>query len=86
LAFIAAKLALGIPLTEITNATTKKTSACFEPSLDYIVTKVRVIPLRRLDIAYDGDMMVMVRVVLVSEDVGDYNDDGDHHCQVIIMT
>ena len=55
MAFIAAKLALGIPLTEITNATTKKTSACFEPSLDYIVTKVRVIPLRRLDIAYDGE-------------------------------
>ena len=42
LAFIAAKLALGIPLTEIVNATTKQTSACFEPSLDYIVTKVRV--------------------------------------------
>ena len=40
LAFIAAKLALGIPLTEITNATTEQTTACFEPSLDYIVTKI----------------------------------------------
>lgn len=40
LAFIAAKLALGIPLTDIRNSTTEQTSACFEPSLDYIVTKV----------------------------------------------
>jgi len=40
LAFVAAKLSLGIPLTGIMNAVTKKTQACFEPSLDYIVTKV----------------------------------------------
>ena len=40
LAFVAAKLSLGIPLTEVQNAVTKKTQACFEPSLDYIVTKV----------------------------------------------
>ncbi len=40
LAFIAAKLALGIDLPKIENSTTKKTTACFEPSLDYIVTKV----------------------------------------------
>lgn len=40
LAFIAAKLALGIPLTEIKNKVSKKTTACFEPSLDYIVTKI----------------------------------------------
>jgi len=40
LAFVAAKLGLGIPLTEIENAVTKKTQACFEPSLDYIVTKI----------------------------------------------
>jgi carbamoylphosphate synthase large subunit len=40
LAFVAAKLSLGIPLTEITNSVTKKTQACFEPSLDYIVTKI----------------------------------------------
>ena len=40
LAFVAAKLSLGIPLTGITNAVTKKTQACFEPSLDYIVTKI----------------------------------------------
>lgn len=40
MAFIAAKLALGIPLPEIRNATTESTTACFEPSLDYIVTKI----------------------------------------------
>ncbi|XP_066478149.1 carbamoyl-phosphate synthase [ammonia], mitochondrial [Tiliqua scincoides] len=40
LAFIAAKIALGIPLPEIENVVSGKTTACFEPSLDYIVTKV----------------------------------------------
>lgn len=40
LAFIAAKLGLGIPLNEIRNSVTKKTSACFEPSLDYVVVKI----------------------------------------------
>ena len=40
LAFIAAKLGLGIPLNEIRNTVTKKTSACFEPSLDYVVVKI----------------------------------------------
>jgi carbamoyl-phosphate synthase/aspartate carbamoyltransferase len=40
LAFIAAKLGLGIPLNEIKNSVTKKTVACFEPSLDYVVVKI----------------------------------------------
>uniref|UniRef100_UPI00398E636B carbamoyl-phosphate synthase [ammonia], mitochondrial isoform X2 n=1 Tax=Pristiophorus japonicus TaxID=55135 RepID=UPI00398E636B len=40
LAFVAAKLALGIPLPDIKNAVSGKTTACFEPSLDYIVTKI----------------------------------------------
>jgi len=40
LAFVAAKLSLGMPLTDVQNAVTKKTQACFEPSLDYIVTKI----------------------------------------------
>ncbi|KAN0059974.1 Carbamoyl-phosphate synthase [Thecaphora frezii] len=39
LAFIAAKLGLNIPLNEIRNSVTLETSACFEPSLDYVVTK-----------------------------------------------
>ncbi|KAA0161860.1 hypothetical protein FNF28_04925 [Cafeteria roenbergensis] len=40
LAAVAARLALGVTLPEIKNAVTKVTSACFEPSLDYVVTKI----------------------------------------------
>ena len=40
LAFVAAKLALGYRLDEVQNAITKKTSAFFEPALDYIVVKI----------------------------------------------
>lgn len=40
LAFVAAKLALGFRLDEVTNAITQKTSAFFEPALDYIVVKI----------------------------------------------
>lgn len=40
LAFVAAKLALDFRLDEISNAITKKTSAFFEPALDYIVVKI----------------------------------------------
>jgi carbamoyl-phosphate synthase large subunit len=40
LAFIAAKLALGYSLAELPNSITKKTKACFEPALDYVVIKI----------------------------------------------
>jgi carbamoyl-phosphate synthase large subunit len=40
LAFVAAKLALGLSLAEIKNAVTKKTVAFFEPALDYVVVKI----------------------------------------------
>ena len=40
LAYIAAKLALGYRLYEVLNKVTGKTSACFEPSLDYVVVKI----------------------------------------------
>ena len=40
LAYIAAKLALGYALTELTNKVTGVTQACFEPSLDYVVVKI----------------------------------------------
>src|SRR5207237_7633915 len=39
LAYVAAKLALGYALTEIKNSVTGKTTACFEPALDYLVLK-----------------------------------------------
>ncbi len=40
IAKIAAKLAVGYTLNEIPNDITKKTLACFEPTIDYVVTKV----------------------------------------------
>lgn len=40
LAFVAAKLTLGWLLHEIQNGVTQKTSAFFEPALDYIVVKI----------------------------------------------
>jgi carbamoyl-phosphate synthase large subunit len=40
LALIAAKLGLGYSLTELPNAITGATMACFEPALDYVVVKV----------------------------------------------
>lgn len=40
LAYVAAKLALNIPLPEIKNSVTGVTTACFEPSLDYCVVKI----------------------------------------------
>ncbi|MBN2809886.1 MAG: carbamoyl-phosphate synthase large subunit [Deltaproteobacteria bacterium] len=40
IAKIAAKLAVGYTLDEIPNDITRETPACFEPSIDYVVTKV----------------------------------------------
>src|SRR5215469_6099034 len=40
IAKIAAKLAVGYRLDEIRNDITKKTPACFEPTLDYVVAKI----------------------------------------------
>jgi carbamoyl-phosphate synthase large subunit len=40
IAKIATKLAVGYTLDEIPNDITKKTASCFEPSIDYVVTKI----------------------------------------------
>ena len=40
IAKIAAKLAVGFRLWELQNDITKKTQACFEPTIDYVVTKI----------------------------------------------
>ncbi len=40
IAKIAAKIAIGKTLDEIINPVTKKTYACFEPALDYVVSKI----------------------------------------------
>jgi carbamoylphosphate synthase large subunit len=36
LAYVAAKLSLGLALTDVKNSVTKTTVACFEPALDYV--------------------------------------------------
>src|SRR5437588_4610657 len=40
IAKIAAKLAVGYSLDEVSNDITRKTPACFEPTLDYVVVKI----------------------------------------------
>jgi carbamoyl-phosphate synthase large subunit len=40
IAKIAAKLAIGYHLNEIPNDITRKTPACFEPAIDYVVVKI----------------------------------------------
>ncbi len=40
IAYIAAKLSIGYTLPELTNKMTGVTTACFEPSLDYVVVKM----------------------------------------------
>ena len=40
IAKIAAKLAVGYRLDEIHNDITRKTPACFEPTIDYVVVKI----------------------------------------------
>ncbi|XP_015768681.1 PREDICTED: CAD protein-like [Acropora digitifera] len=40
LAYVAAKLALGKSLPDLRNSVTNSTTACFEPSLDYVVVKI----------------------------------------------
>ncbi|NLO97948.1 MAG: carbamoyl-phosphate synthase large subunit, partial [Peptococcaceae bacterium] len=40
IAKIATKIAIGYTLPELSNAVTGKTSACFEPTLDYVVVKI----------------------------------------------
>lgn len=40
IARVTAKIAIGLNLDEIKNSVTQNTYACFEPSLDYVVTKI----------------------------------------------
>ncbi|MBW5408829.1 carbamoyl-phosphate synthase large subunit [Brachyspira hampsonii] len=44
IAKISAKIAVGMTLDEIINPITKKSFACFEPSIDYVVTKFPRLP------------------------------------------
>nr|NVI70411.1 rudimentary [Cucujiformia] len=49
LAYVAAKLGLGIALPDIKNSVTGNTTACFEPSLDYCVVKIPRWDLRKFN-------------------------------------
>lgn len=51
IAKVAAKVALGMTLDSITNAVTGETKACFEPSLDYVVTKFPRWPFEKFNLA-----------------------------------
>ena len=48
IAKIAAKLAVGYTLDELPNDITKKTVACFEPTIDYCVIKIPALDLRKI--------------------------------------
>lgn len=51
IAKIAAKIAVGLTLDEITNPVTGKTYACFEPAIDYVVTKFPRFPFDKFETA-----------------------------------
>ena len=51
IARVAAKIAVGLHLDEIQNAVTKRTLACFEPALDYVVLKIPRWPFDKFNFA-----------------------------------
>jgi len=51
IARVAAKIAVGLRLDEIQNAVTKRTLACFEPALDYVVLKIPRWPFDKFNFA-----------------------------------
>jgi carbamoyl-phosphate synthase large subunit len=51
IARVAAKIAVGLRLDEIQNAVTKRTFACFEPALDYVVLKIPRWPFDKFNFA-----------------------------------
>jgi carbamoyl-phosphate synthase large subunit len=68
IAKVATKIALGYGLDEIENAVTKKTKACFEPTLDYCVIKIPKWPFdkfRRAKKALGTKMMATGEVMAI---------------------
>lgn len=51
IAKLAAKIAVGLTLAEMINPVTGKTYACFEPALDYVVTKIPRFPFDKFESA-----------------------------------
>ncbi|MGB7606120.1 MAG: carbamoyl-phosphate synthase large subunit [Lutisporaceae bacterium] len=64
IAKVSAKLALGYGLDEIENAVTKKTYACFEPALDYVVIKIPKWP---FDKFYGADRELGTKMMATGE-------------------
>src|SRR5579863_6241055 len=64
IAKIAAKLAVGYRLDEIPNDITKETLACFEPTIDYVVTKI---PRWTFEKFADADPTLTVQMKSVGE-------------------
>ncbi len=64
IAKVAAKIALGYGLDEIKNAVTKKTFACFEPALDYVVVKIPKWP---FDKFFDADRLLGTKMMATGE-------------------
>jgi len=64
IARVAAKIAVGKRLDEITNAVTGKTTACFEPALDYIVVKIPRWPFDKFD---TGDRIIGTQMKATGE-------------------
>ncbi len=64
IAKIAAKLAVGYRLDEIPNDITRETMACFEPTIDYVVTKV---PRWTFEKFPDADPLLTIQMKSVGE-------------------
>ena len=64
IAKIAAKLAVGYRLDEIPNDITRETMACFEPTIDYVVTKI---PRWTFEKFPDADPVLTVQMKSVGE-------------------
>ncbi len=64
IAKIAAKLAVGYRLWELPNDITRKTRACFEPAIDYVVTKIPRFAFEKFP---DADSTLMTQMKSVGE-------------------
>jgi len=60
IARVAAKIAIGLRLDEIENSITKETTACFEPTLDYVVAKIPRWPFDKFSFA-DRDLATQMK-------------------------
>ncbi len=67
IAKIAAKIAIGYNLAELSNAVTGKTSACFEPALDYVVVKIPRWPFDKFS---DADRSIGTQMKATGEVMG----------------